>query len=380
MGLSLYIHIPFCLRRCNYCDFVSAVYTPSEADAYLNALKKEINSLPVVVTRFQKKRPFDTLYIGGGTPTVLSGEKLGGLVMTVFNTLYFVKNPEITVEVNPGTIDGEKLKTMKDSGVNRLSIGVQSFNGAELKTLGRIHNSEDACFAVELARDSGFKNISLDLIYGIPGQGLRSWEESLKKAVGLSPAHISTYELTLEEGTELWKAVKAGALILPEEKEVIEMYKFAIAYLGDCGFVHYEISNFAIPSYLCRHNVNYWDRGEYYGIGLGAHSFIDERRFYNTGDMKVYVNSISEGKSPTKGFEDITEEKALAEAIFLGLRKTDGINLHAFQIRYRKNFLELYAKEIKELCESGLLEFQNNNLRLNLNGLLLSNEVCAKFV
>ncbi|MBI5027200.1 MAG: radical SAM family heme chaperone HemW [Nitrospirae bacterium] len=371
MGLSLYIHIPFCLRRCNYCDFVSGVYTPSEADVYLDALKKEINSLPVLA---REERPFDTLYIGGGTPTVLSGEEIGGLVMTALNTLHFVKNPEITVEVNPGTVDREKLKTMKDSGVNRLSIGVQSFNDAELKTLGRIHNSEDACFAIELAKDSGFKNISLDLIYGIPGQDLQSWKESLKRAVNLSPVHISTYELTLEEGTELHKAVRAGALILPEEKEVIEMYEFAIAYLNDCGFVHYEISNFALPDYFCRHNVNYWDRGEYYGAGLGAHSFIDGRRFYNTKDMKVYVNSISEG------FEDITEEKALAEAIFLGLRKTDGINLPDFQIRYGKNFLELYAKEIKELCESGLLEFKDNNLKLTLKGLLLSNEVFAKFV
>ncbi len=378
---SLYIHIPFCRKRCIYCDFISGIYSPEKEDAYIPALKKEIGGISGKVS-------FKTLYIGGGTPTLLSNKGLKDLISHIFNHLSFVDNYEATIEANPGTVDLEKLKAIRKIGMNRISIGVQSFNDKELAFLGRLHSSDDAEQAVCLARDTGFEDIGLDLMYGIPGQDIESWKRTLDKAVSLKPEHISAYELTPEKGTLLYELLnnpptspfaKRGIM---DDERIIEMYNYAIDYLDSEGFIHYEISNFALPDYFCKHNLNYWDRGEYYGVGLGAHSFINGKRFFNTDSFENYIKTLSENRNPVKEREDITEDITFSEAVFLGLRKTEGINLKSFAERYGKDILTLYQKEIKELQGAGLIELHETGsfLRLSKKGLLLSNEVFTRLM
>ncbi|RJR14822.1 MAG: radical SAM family heme chaperone HemW [Nitrospiraceae bacterium] len=393
---SLYVHIPFCLKRCIYCDFVSGIYDPRKADAYIDALDKEVLNIP-------EKTQISTLFIGGGTPTALSVHALSNMIRNVFSRFSFIGDYEATIEANPGTVDKDKFQAIRSSGINRVSIGIQSFDDDELSLLGRIHSSDEAEQAVRLARDAGFKNIGTDLIYGIPGQDILSWRKTLEKAVRLKPEHISTYELTVEKGTLLYEYLMfrpqsppsprgrgtgggGNKFTMPDEDKIIEMYEHTIDYLTAEGYSHYEISNFSLPGYECKHNLNYWDRGEYYGIGLGAHSFMYGKRFHNTDNLEDYLKTISEGKSTVKETELITEEKALSEAIFLGLRKTGGINLESFSKRYRVNVLGRFEKEIKEFQEAGLLEITESEcsyettLRFTRKGLLLSNEVFARFI
>jgi len=397
MPPSLYIHIPFCLKKCIYCDFVSGIFDPVKADTYIDALINELSMIPSDI-------PLSTLYIGGGTPTSLHHETLSNLLAFIDNTFIFNDN-ELTIEANPGTLDKDKLCMIRASGINRISIGVQSFNNDELSFLGRIHSSQEAEEAVLMARSAGLDNIGIDLIYGIPGQDTASWKRSLEKAVSLMPKHISTYELTVEEGTLLHEYLKKeigshsrpglSSLMIPIEKNnqklpmeetIIDMYNYAIDYLTSCGFEHYEISNFAQPGYHSKHNLNYWNRGEYYGAGLGAHSFINGDRFHNTDDLDEYIQAISSNTTTVKSSEHISDNNALSEALFLGLRKSEGINLEYFSRRYKVNILTAYHKEIKEFQDAGLIETTTSgcsyetNLRLTRKGFLLSNEVFSKFI
>ncbi len=389
MPISLYVHIPFCVKRCIYCDFVSGAYTPEKAAAYLVALKKEISTIPT-------DRPLSTLYIGGGTPTVLTADQLSDLIEHIFDHFTFSSPLEATIEANPGTINREKLISIRSAGMNRISIGVQSFNDDELTFLGRIHTGAEAEEAIRLARDAGFENIGIDLIYGIPGQDIETWKGSLEKAVNLKPDHISAYELTVEEGTELHKLLTSPLHIggiegsSPNEDAIIEMYEYTIKYLSSKGYHHYEISNFGLPGSFSRHNLNYWERGDYYGAGVGSHSFINNKRSSNTTDLESYLRLLSENKSPVEHSEEITPDKAVSEAIFLGLRKTGGINIEAFSRRYKINLPVLYEKEIKELQEAGLIEIgmpacrqagsYETDIRLTRKGLILSNEVFVRFI
>ncbi|MBI5674800.1 MAG: radical SAM family heme chaperone HemW [Nitrospirae bacterium] len=379
MPASLYLHIPFCLKRCIYCDFVSGIYEAGKADEYISALKKEIITIP-------RDTSFSTLFIGGGTPTALSADVLRDLILHIFNYLSFTHNYEATIEANPGTLDKEKLTVIREAGMNRLSIGTQSLNDDELMLLGRLHNSSDAETAVHMAREAGFENIGIDLIYGIPGQSILSWRNTLEKAVKLKPEHISTYELTVEKGTVLYSRYQEGILKSLDDDLIVEMYNHTIDYLASEGYSHYEISNFAMHGYSCRHNLNYWDRGEYHGVGVGSHSFVNGNRFYNTGNLEDYLKDVSEERIPAAEREDITEEKALSEAVFLGLRKTEGINVESFFKRYGINILSQYQYELSDMQAKGLIEITNSecsyetNLRLTRRGLLLSNEVFVKFI
>lgn len=388
MALSLYVHIPFCLKRCIYCDFVSGVYDPEKADAYIKALKKEISNIAGA-------GPFSTLYIGGGTPTALSASVLTDLINHIFSHFKFEDNYEATIEVNPGTIDKEKLQVIRSLGINRISIGIQSFNDRELAFLGRIHSSQEAEQAVYSARDAGFENIGTDLIYGIPGQDMVAWKKTLETTVLLKPEHISTYELTVEEDTMLYKRCKGQEIRdkgqgsrckMLSEENIVEMYEYTIDYLRSHGYTHYEISNFALPDCQSRHNLNYWDRGGYYGTGLGAHSFIKGNRYCNTDNLDAYLRAFSENKSSVKESEYIAEDKVLSESLFLGLRKTVGINIESFSKRYKINVLSHYQNEIRELQEAGLIEIVSSGcsyetiLRLTRKGLLLSNEVFARLI
>lgn len=399
MSISLYVHIPFCIKKCIYCDFVSGIYNPGKAGEYIKALKKEILSISNEMLLREGSRQLKSLYIGGGTPSVLSANTLSDLITHIFKHLRFVENYEATIEANPGTLDNEKLQAIYASGINRISIGAQSFNDDELDCLGRLHSSYDAEQAVYLARNAGFENIGIDLIYGIPGQNKNNWMKTLQKAVSLKPGHISAYELTVEQGTLLSDYIKTHRLKRVEDEIIVEMYGHAVNELKAEGFVHYEISNFAKPGYSCRHNLNYWRRGEYYGAGSGAHSFIKGKRFYNTDNLEDYIKSLLKNESPIKGTEDITEEKAVSEAFFLGLRQTSGINLKNFHETYGRDILMFYRKEIRELQEAGLIEVNglphsmgtersngmNDNktdrcMRLTSKGIVLSNEVFIKLM
>ncbi len=386
---SLYIHIPFCLKRCIYCDFVSTIYDDSKASAYVEALKHEISGIT-------KKSSLATLFIGGGTPTAISTELLSGFFKHVFDHFKFNDNYEASIEANPCTLNPEKLLTIHDAGINRISMGVQSFNSNELSFLSRIHSSHEAEHAIHMAKEAGFNNVGIDLIYGIPGQSLESWKKTLEKTVSLKPEHISTYELTVETGTELDGLLNAkqcpskerplSTPVLLSDEMIVEMYEYAIYYLTSQGFIHYEISNFARPGYECRHNLNYWDRGEYIGAGLGAHSFLHGKRFHNTDSLDRYLTSVQNNATAVENSEDITCDSALSEAIFLGLRKIGGINIESLSRRYNVNILSSYGSEIKELSEAGLIELTTSNcsyetdLKLTSKGLVLSNEVFLKFI
>ncbi|RJQ39979.1 MAG: radical SAM family heme chaperone HemW [Nitrospiraceae bacterium] len=367
MPEALYIHIPFCIKKCLYCDFLSVTYNEALAKAYTDALCKEL------VLKKDFAGELKTIYIGGGTPTILPDECFRQLFTCLQNNYSLSPSPEITVEANPGTVDESKIKTLLSLGVNRISIGVQSFNDDELKTLGRIHTSDEAMKATEAIKDSGIKNFSIDLIYGIPGQTLDSWKHTLSKAFTLSPAHISSYELTPEKNTPLYGLIESGKISMPDEEPVLSMYGYAIDYLSSRGYEHYEISNFALPHFKCLHNLNYWDRGEYIAAGAGAHSFIRGFRSKNTDDIRRYIKDLNKGIIPEPESTEIKCEDATKEFIFLGLRKTEGISI----AKAKELGLDMPGV-CSELIEDGHLEIQGDYVRLTRKGLVVSNSVIVR--
>ena len=367
MPESLYIHIPFCIRKCLYCDFLSVTYNESLAKAYTDALCKEL------ILKKDIAEELKTIYIGGGTPTILPEECFSQLFKCLKDNFKFSDSHEITIEANPGTVDKSKIDAMLSLGVNRLSIGVQSFNDNKLKTLGRIHTSDEALKAIEAIKNSGINNFSIDLIYGIPGQTLDSWKRTVSKAVELSPAHISSYELTPEKDTPLYRLIQSGEVKMPDEDLVLSMYDYAIDHLTSKGYEHYEISNFALPRFRCLHNLNYWDRGEYIGAGAGAHSFIRGFRSKNTDDIRRYIKDLNKGIIPKAESTDIKRDDAIKEFIFLNLRKTEGISLA------KAEALGLDMPGVcLELTEEGYLEIKGDYLRLSRKGLVISNSVIVR--
>lgn len=367
MSESLYIHIPFCIKKCLYCDFLSVAYNELLAKAYTDALCKEL------VLKKDIAGELKTVYIGGGTPSILPEECFGQLFKCLKDNFKFSDSPEITVEANPGTVDKSKIDAMLSLGVNRLSIGVQSFNDDELKTLERIHTSDEALKAIETIKNSGIDNFSVDLIYGIPGQTLDSWKKTVSKAVGLSPAHISSYELTPEKDTPLYRLIQSGGIKMPDEDLVLSMYNYAIDYLASKGYEHYEISNFALHGFKCLHNLNYWERGEYIGAGAGAHSFIKGFRSKNTDDIRRYIKDLNKGTIPEAESAEIKRDDAIKEFIFLNLRKTEGINLA------KAEALGLNMPGVcMELIEDGYLEIKGDYLRLSRKGIVIANAIIVK--
>jgi oxygen-independent coproporphyrinogen-3 oxidase len=373
----LYIHIPFCIKKCIYCDFYSIPFKSRTAEDYIKALCKEIELRKDIVCNLT------TIYIGGGTPTILTEKEIAGIFHAIRDNYSINSDAEITIEANPRTITAEKAEKLLESGINRISIGIQSFVDNELITLGRSHDSDDAIKAVKDVRQAGFKNISIDLIYGIPylksqisnlKSQINNWEYSLSKAIDLLPEHISTYELTPEKNTPLYEDIKNGRIIMPDEGVISEIYYKGIDILEEQGYVHYEISNFAKPGYECRHNLNYWNRGEYLGIGAGAHSFFWGKRTGNARDIKHYIESIDNNKIPVAEEHYITNDEALKEFIFLGMRKTDGIDMKFFPEKKRV----LMKKAVEDLASHGLVELHGSYLRLTRKGLILSNEVIVQ--
>ncbi|HAK60647.1 MAG TPA: coproporphyrinogen III oxidase [Nitrospiraceae bacterium] len=372
--LSLYIHIPFCVKKCLYCGFYSTPYTADSADSFVSALGLEAARSR---DRFSD-RIFDTLYIGGGTPTALSCGQLELVFRTIREQFRISGDAECTVEANPNSITSEGLALLIDIGVNRLSIGVQSFSEGILRTLGRLHTAEEAAEAVRQARSAGFRNIGIDLIYGVPGQTCSDWKHSLESALALTPEHISVYGLSLDEGTWFASEAEAGRLLLPDDEAVVTMSAFAVAALMEAGYGHYEISNFARPGFACRHNVNYWERGAYLGIGPGASSFLDGRRFSNSMDNEEYCRRLHAGLSSVVMSETIEPSQAAAEAVMLGLRMEKGVDLARFGQEHGASALECLTSKGKRLAHSGLASLSPGRLRLTEHGMQLSDSVIAR--
>jgi oxygen-independent coproporphyrinogen-3 oxidase len=375
MPESLYVHIPFCVKKCLYCDFVSGVYDSQKESLYVDALRREILGISV-------SSAFRTLYMGGGTPTVLSSDALQELIRQIFKTVRFDGNYEATIEANPGVIAGETLRAIRSLGINRLSVGIQSFDDGELRLLGRIHSAAEAEEAVLLAASAGLHNVGIDLIYGIPGQKMETWKKTLERAVRLGPKHISAYELTPGEGTVMNSYLRRKMLEVPEEESIIGMYNHAIDYLTKEGYLQYEISNFSLPGYECRHNLNYWNGGDYLGIGLGAHSHVKRVRYHNTYNFEEYIRLLSQRKSPVKEEEELTCEESVREALFLGLRKTAGVNLKRMSELHGRYLDRSLGKTMEMLSRERLVDQDGEeaNVRLTRRGLLLSNEVFVKLI
>lgn len=373
----LYIHIPFCIKKCRYCDFYSIPLSTTLKTDYIKSLCKELN------LRKTYAGDIKTIYIGGGTPTTLSEDELSLIMRSIKNNFSINSDVEITIEANPKTISYNKALHLLREGVNRISIGVQSLNDYELKILGRSHTVEDSFSSIRDARRAGFENISVDLIYGIPDvesdikrpkKKIQEWIDTLKKVIDLNPEHISTYELTPEKGTPIYDDIKNKRLVLPEEEIVEEMYYQGVDILRSHGYVHYEISNFSRPKFECRHNLNYWDRGCYLGIGAGAHSFIDSKRSSNLSDINSYTNLLNEGILPIDKESVINDEEALKEYIFLGLRKIEGVNISTLL----KDKGSQLKKAIDDLTSYGLVELNNGVLKLKRKGIFLINEIIVQ--
>lgn len=370
---SIYIHIPFCKRKCNYCSFNSVKYDSALVDAYIDAIGNEIDLI-------SDKYAFKTIYLGGGTPTVLNSNQLRRLLNLINRSIYSSKVVEYTVEANPGTLNNEKISILKENLVNRISLGVQSFNDAHLRTLSRIHTNLQTVQTYALLRENGFNNINIDLIFGIPSQNIKEWKDDLHFAISLDPEHISTYSLTYEDGTVFKELIQRGGLQKIAESNALDMYKLAIGELTRSGFTHYEISNFAKKEKSSLHNIVYWKNQGYVGIGAGACSFVSGRRSSNETDVKQYIQNVSKNLTNTISYECLPPEEHAAETIIMGLRMLAGISNNRFQEQTGYILSDMYSKQISVLKKAGYLSLTDNRLRLTEKGLYVADSVMMEFL
>ena len=365
---GLYIHIPFCEKKCKYCDFNSFCASIADKNQYITALIDEMEKY--------KGTKCDTVFMGGGTPTALDTQNLFRVLEAINRNFVISDKTEFTAEVNPKTVDENKLKMMLENGVNRLSVGVQSLNDAELSAIGRIHSASDAEETIHMARKCGFENISIDLMSALPNQTMESFSKTLEKAVKLNTEHISCYSLILEEGTPLYKEYKNGKLILPDEDTEREMYEYACDFLKKNGYFQYEISNFAKPGKCSRHNLKYWNCDEYIGIGLSAHSYLDGVRFSNTGDFKQYIS----GDYFSEEREVLSEKDKMSEYMFMGLRKTEGVSKTEFSKRFSAEMEEIFSKPVLKYKKWGMIIDENDFLQLSKKAISVSNQIMCDFI
>lgn len=367
--LGIYIHIPFCKKKCDYCDFVSYCGKEEYVEKYIEAVKQEIKDN---LKKIQGE--ITTIYIGGGTPSCIDSK----YIVEIMNTIYSVienRADEITIEVNPGTVTEKKFQAYKKAGINRLSIGLQETHNKLLKSIGRIHTFEQFIETYELARKVGFNNINVDLMIGLPNQSIADIKESLEKIIELNPEHISVYSLILEEGTPLFEKYKAGEIQLPGEELERNMYWYVKNTLENVGYNHYEISNFAKPGYESKHNMNCWEQKEYIGIGAAAHSYVNGVRYSNISNLHEYIKGRDRIIHEIQTIEDMQKEYML-----LGLRKIQGVSIQAFKNKFAENPIYLFRNELQELTEQGLLEIDGDAIKLTNKGLDLANIVWQKFV
>ena len=369
--LELYIHIPFCIKKCDYCDFLSGPVSRAGQEAYIYALLREIKE-----AASREKRPVSTLFIGGGTPSVLPVDLMELLLSELSEQFRFLPAAECTIEANPGTLTEEKLVLYRKYGLNRISIGLQSPVDQELKMLGRIHDYREFLESYELARHVGFDNINVDLMFAIPGQSYEGWVRNLRTVAALAPEHISAYSLIIEEGTPFF----SRKLDLPDEDTEYRMYEDVAGILGEYGYHQYEISNYARSGFECRHNKGYWTRMDYLGLGLGAASLIGKKRFTNTNIMEEYLNHSRDLTGIRKDVEILEKKDEMGEFMFLGLRMTEGVSEEAFQEYFHVSVEKIYGRVIEKYIRQGLLEKRNGRIFLSRRGIHVSNAVMADFL
>ena len=369
--LELYVHIPFCVRKCQYCDFLSGPSDEETKDRYIEALLKEIRA-----AEHTEDYEIVSVFIGGGTPSALKAEAIASIMRTLQEKFFFCEDAEVTIEANPGTVDLEKLTIYRNVGINRLSLGLQSTDAEELKLLGRIHSYEEFLKSYEWAREAGFSNINIDLMFAIPGQTGEAWRQHLYQVAELNPEHISAYSLIIEEGTPFAEQ----NLDLPDEDTEYQMYEDTAEILERYGYRQYEISNYAKQGYMCRHNAGYWQRLEYLGFGLGASSLYGGMRFSNTHQMPEY---LKESRNPDQIRKDVTvlsRNEQIEEFMFLGLRMTEGISEKKFEENFDVRLMDIYGDILQKYEETGFMEHIETKWRLTRKGIHVSNHILADFL
>lgn len=369
--LELYIHIPFCVQKCQYCDFLSGPSDQETRDRYIKALRAEIQAVQGV-----EAYEIVSVFIGGGTPSVLKAEAIASIMETIQKKFCFSPDAEIAIESNPGTVDLAKLNAYRETGINRLSLGLQSTDSKELRMLGRIHTYEEFLQSYQWAREAGFQNINIDLMFAIPGQSYEGWIQNLRTVAKLGPEHISAYSLIIEEGTPF----SARKLDLPDEDTEYRMYEDVAAVLGKYGYYQYEISNYAKKDRNCRHNEGYWQRKDYLGLGLGAASLVGRERFTNTSDMSEYLENSGNLEKIRTDRETLTREDEMGEFMFLGLRMTKGVSKKDFQEYFGTSIEKIYGEVLEKYKKQGLLLEEDGRICLSRAGIHVSNAVMADFL
>lgn len=400
MELALYLHVPFCLRRCAYCDFVTYADRGHLQPGYAAALQQDLRQQAERLRAEVPEARAATLYFGGGTPALLPAEAIAALIEEARRSLSLPAEAEITLEANPGAVDAARLAALRRAGVNRLSLGVQSADAGELELLGRIHTWEDAVRTVGAARQAGFDNLSLDLIFGLPGQSLSRWQASLAAALELLPEHISLYALTLEPGTPLAEAVACGQLPEPDADLAADCYEWTSEALRGAGFWQYEISNWArglatapevwslppagrsegISPWISHHNLHYWRNTAWLGVGVAAHSYLGRRRWSNLTDPEAYIAAVEAGVPTVAETEEMTRAQELGETMMLGLRLAEGVSEDDFRARFSVGLAETFGETIEAYTQHGLIEWDATRIRLSARGRLLGNQVFVAFL
>ena len=369
--LELYVHIPFCVRKCQYCDFLSGPSDEETKDRYIEALLKEIRA-----AEHTEDYEIVSVFIGGGTPSALKAEAIASIMRTLQEQFFFCEDAEVTIEANPGTVDLEKLTIYRNVGINRLSLGLQSTDAEELKLLGRIHSYEEFLKSYEWARKAGFSNINIDLMFAIPGQTGEAWRQHLYQVAELNPEHISAYSLIIEEGTPFAEQ----NLDLPDEDTEYQMYEDTAEILERYGYRQYEISNYAKQGYRCRHNAGYWQRREYLGFGLGASSLYRGMRFSNTRRMQEYLKESRNSDQIRKDVTVLSRNEQIEEFMFLGLRMTEGISEKKFEENFDVRLMDIYGDILQKYEETGFMEHIETKWRLTRKGIHVSNHILADFL
>ena len=380
--LELYIHIPFCVKKCAYCDFLSGPLDEETIEEYLQSLLEEIQAHGLK-KEFVSNYEVTSIFLGGGTPSILSASQIEQLFVVLRESFEITEDAEITIEANPGTVTRGKLETYRACGINRISFGLQSTNNEELKSLGRIHTYEEFLESFSLARECGFDNINVDLISVIPKQTVASWEETLQKVIVLQPEHISAYSLIVEEGTPFAKVYGEGCPgepDLPSEEDERSIYYRTEELLKAAGYHRYEISNYAKEGKECRHNLGYWERKEYLGIGLGSASLIGNTRYSNTVDLTKYIKDANQPDKIQENVQDLSAQEQVEECMFLGLRKMEGVSETEFEECFGITIDNVYGTQLEQLIEKGLLERTDGRIMLTKKGIDISNYVFAEFI
>ena len=376
MNLGLYLHIPYCLHKCGYCDFNSHPENQVESVQYVEALLKELKFYSTTLKSYN----VPTVFMGGGTPTILPPSQLKKILDTVRQSFNLTPDCEITIEANPATIKLETLQEIHAAGYNRISIGVQSFDEKELQLLERVHSEEEIHSTVHRARSANFENLSMDLMFALPDQSTEKWQSHLKQATAKNPDHLSTYNLTIEPATAFFKLQEKGKLCLPHEDIQLEMYETTIQVLEDAGYSQYEISNFSKPGMESQHNINYWNNGEYLGVGAGASSYLNGERSKNINLPSIYIREIETKASAVDTRERLEPLQAMGETLMLGLRLLKGVSIDVFENRFQVSFQKVYGKAVESLLNQELITFNQNRIALSRKGLFLADSVILKFM